>query len=408
VQGARCHERRSITPRDVLFGTKALRAFGDGMMSIALAQYADRLGFSGFEAGLVASSALVGTSVTTALVGRYVERLGRRRMLWWGALLTIATGVAYALSSDLAVLAVVAFAGTVNPTSGDVSAFLPIEQAILAQETTATNRVGTFARFNVVGSLAGAAGALASGATPALEHLPALGALGAIRVLFVAYSLLGLATLVLTLRLGPTAELVRGERRPGLGPNRRRVFTLSGLFATDAFAGGMIVQSIIALFLFRKFDLDPAVTGAIFFGTSVLGAVSFLISARLATRFGLVNTMVFTHLPSNALLIGVAFAPGAALAVAFLMARAMLSQMDVPARQALVVSVVDPEERAAAAAYTGLSRSVGSSVGPSIGGALLGSAASAPFIMAGVLKSAYDLALLALFRNVSTAERPRD
>jgi MFS family permease len=376
-------------------------------MSIGLAHYADAIGLSGFEAGLVASAALVGTSVTTLLVGQYVERLGRRRVLTWAALLTIATGVAYALSTELAVLVVVAFFGTVNPTSGDVSAFLPIEQTILAQESQPETRVRTFARFNVVGSLAGAFGSLFSGITVLLVFLPGIGEPGSIRLLFAGYSLLGIATLVLVTRLGPAAELAAGAVRGGLGPSRRRVFTLSALFATDSFAGSLVVQSIVALFLLRKFDLDPAVTGAVFFATSLCSAISFVVSARLSMRFGMVNTMVFTHLPSNALLIGVAFAPVAPVAILFLILRSMLSQMDIPPRQALVVSVVHPEERAAAAATTGLSRSVAASVGPSIGGALLGGAgAGAPFIAAGALKGVYDLALLALFRGVhSPVER---
>jgi len=390
-----------VNTRQVVFGTKGLRSFGDGMMSVALAQYADAIGFSGFEAGLVATSALVGTSLTTWLVGQYVERIGRRRLLIWAAFLAIATGLAYAASSSLAILLGVAFIGTVNPTSGDVSSFLPIEQAILAQESAARNRVAMFARFSVVGSLAAALGALASGSTVLLAHLPGVGTLGAIRLLFVLYSVLGVATLWLTVKLTPAAELVKSERPTGLGPSRRKVYTLSALFAADAFAGALVVQSIIALYLLRKFELDPATTGAVFFGTGVLGAVSFMVSSRLSMRFGLVNTMVFTHLPSNAFLVGVAFAPNAATAIAFLMARSMLSQMDVPPRTALIVSMVEPEERAATAAVTNLSRSIASAGAPSIGGALLSSSfGGLPFLVCGGLKSAYDVALWLLFRKV--------
>ncbi len=397
----------SIDTRGIVFASKAVRAFGDGMMSIAIAQYADALGLSGFEIGVVASAALIGTSLTTWLVGQYVERIGRRRVLIIGGWLSIATGLAYAGSTELAVLIGVAFIGTVNPTSGDVSSFLPIEQAILAQHSDGGGaaRVRTFARFNIIGSLAGALGALISGSTGALEQLPGVGGLGAIRLLFVLYSVLGLAILLLVVRLGPAAELVPSERLPGLGPSRRRVFTLSGLFAVDSFAGGLVVQSIIALFLLRKFDLDPAATGAVFFGTNFLSAVSFMISARLASRLGLVRTMVFTHLPSNAFLAGVAFAPTAPLAIACLLARSTLSQMDVPPRQALVVSVVEPQERAAAAAVTGLARSISSSGGPFAGGALLGSAfMGLPFVVCASAKSAYDLLLLALFKDVKTED----
>ena len=390
-----------MNTRQVVFATKGLRSFGDGMMSVALAQYAVAIGLSGFQAGLVATSALVGTSITTWLVGQYVERIGRRRLLIWAAFLAIATGLAYAASSSLAILLGVAFVGTVNPTSGDVSSFLPIEQAILAQEGEARDRVRLFARFSVVGSLAAAFGALASGSTILLEHLPGVGTLGAIRLLFVLYSTLGVATLLLTMKLTPAAELVKTQNRTGLGPSRRKVYTLSALFATDAFAGALVVQSIVALYLLRKFDLDPATTGAVFFGTSLSSAVSFLISSRLSMRFGLVNTMVFTHLPSNALLIGVAFAPNAAAAIAFLIARSMLSQMDVPPRSALIVSMVEPGERAATTAVTSLSRSIASAGAPSIGGALLSSSfGGLPFLVCGAMKSGYDLALWTLFRKV--------
>ncbi|MFN0094456.1 MAG: MFS transporter [Dehalococcoidia bacterium] len=385
-----------------LFATKALRTFGDGMMAILIARYADTIGLSGIEAGAIGTAALVGTALATFLVGRYTERLGRRRVLLWGAILAAATGLGYAASTAFLPLLAVAFLGTANPTSGDVSAFLPVEQAILAQEAPAARRVTLFAWFNVAGSLAGGLGALASGLTGLLG--PAgLSAAGEIRWFFAGYAFVGIATLWAVARLPQTVELrpqSAGGTRPGLGRSRRRVFGLAGLFATDSFAGGLIVQSMIALYLLREFDLDPAVTGAVFFLTSWLQAASFLLSARLSLRFGLVNTMVFTHLPSNALLALVAFAPTAPLAIAALAARSFLSQMDVPPRQALVVSVVEPEERAAAAAYTGLTRSLASTPGPSVGGALLGVWGGAPFVVCAGLKSAYDLALWASFRRV--------
>lgn len=375
------------------------------MMSVLLARYFVVLGIPGWQAGLIGTSALIGTAGTTFLVGRYAERLGRRRLLAWGALLTALTGIAYAFSTSLVPLVLVAFFGTVNATSGDVSAFLPVEQAILGQVTSGDDRVRTFARFNVVGSLAGAAGAGASAAAGLLAAFQGLGEEGAVRWMLGSYALVGLATLVLVRSLPEHVELRAEDRRGGLGPSRRRVLTLSGLFATDSFAGGMVAQSIVALYLLREYNLDPGVTGAVFFGTSFLSAVSFLVSARLSTRFGLVNTMVFTHLPSNALLAGVAFAPNALIAVLFLLGRSILSQMDVPPRQTLVISVVEPQERAAAAAYTGLARSISSTPGPFAGGALLGVYGGAPFLVCGALKSTYDLALFALFRRVKPDTR---
>ncbi len=366
-------------------------------MSVALAVYADAIGLSGLEFGLIASSALVGTSLVTWIVGRYVEAVGRRRVLLAGGALMVFTGLAYASTEAVPILVVVAFFGTVNPTSGDVSSFLPVEQAILAQTGEPLSRVHTFAWFSVIGSIAAAFGALASALGPLLAAVTPLGSASATPVLFLAYAILGLATVAIVARLGQAAELPAGSDTGGLGPSRGRVWGLSGLFALDSFAGGLVVQSVIALFFLRKFDLDPAVIGAVFFGTSLLAALSFLASARLATRFGLVNTMVFTHLPSNALLVGVAVSPVAWLAVAFLFARSMLSQMDVPPRQALVVSVVEPGERAAAAATTSLARSLGATPAPLLGGTMLGVYAGLPFVVCAGLKSTYDLLLLGFF-----------
>jgi MFS family permease len=374
------------------------------MMSILIAQYADELALSGLEAGALATAALAGTAIATATVGRYAERWGRKRVLIAGALLAIGTGLGYAGSTSLVPLLLIAFIGTVNPTSGDVSAFLPVEQAILGQAAQGPERVRTFAWYNVIGSLAGAFGALASGATVLIADVPGLGGEGAIRLLFASYAILGVGTLLLVTRLGPEAELTTSERRAGLGPSRRRVGIMAGLFGVDSFAGAFIVQSIIALYLLRRFDLDPATTGAIFFGAGFLQAVSFLISARLSNRFGLVNTMVFTHLVSEVFLVGVAFATSAPLAVALLLARSFLSQMDVPPRQALVVSVVQPEERAAAAAYTGLTRSLAATPGPAVGGAMLAAWPGAPFLACAALKAAYDMALWRVFRHVHPAD----
>jgi MFS family permease len=310
------------------------------------------------------------------------------------------TGIAYASTEALPVLVAIAFVGTVNPTSGDVSSFLPVEQAILAQTGEPLRRVNVFAWFSVIGSIAAALGALASALGPLIDAMTALGEAGATRLMFLAYAFLGALTAAVVGRLGAEAELPAGEDRGGLGPSRRRVGGLSALFALDSFAGGLVVQSVIALFFLREFDMEPAVIGAVFFGTSLFAAVSFLVSARLANRFGLVNTMVFTHLPSNAFLLGVALSPVAWLAVAFLFARSLLSQMDVPPRQALVVSVVEPGERAAAAAATGLARSIGATPAPTLGGAMLGVYAGLPFIACAAMKSTYDLLLLGFFGRV--------
>jgi len=391
-----------VTPERIVFATKGLRTLGDGLMGIALAQLVVVSGISNLRAGLLASVALVGTSLATLLIGRYVERIGRRRVLRWGAILTVATGIAYAYASSQAywALAAVGFLGTFNPTEGDVSALLPIEQTILAQQTRLGTRVQAFASFNVVGALGGALGSLLTGSTQLLERA-GVGPLWAVKLLFLGYSVIGALTWLLVRRLPPAVELATTPTRGGLGRSRKRVLTLSTLFGLDAFAGGLAVRTLTALFLFRKFGAEPATTATVFFVVGVLAALSYPISARFSVRWGVVPTMVFSHLPANLLFFGLALAPNLPTAVGFMLARALISQMDVAPRQALVVSLVSPEERAAAAAVTGVARSIAATPAPSLGGMLLGSGASgAPFILAGTLKSIYDLALLAGFRKV--------
>lgn len=388
-----------VTPERIVFATKGLRMLGDGLMGIGLAQLIVLSGISNVRAGMLASAALVGTSLGTLLVGRYVERIGRRRVLRWGAIFTVVTGVAYALVASEAywLMVGVGFLGTFNPTEGDVSALLPIEQTILAQQTRLKTRVRAFASFNVVGAVGGAIGSLLTGSTQLLEGA-GMSRLEGIKVLFLGYSVIGALTWLLVRRLPKEVELAITPTKSGLGASRRRVLTLSALFGLDAFAGGLAVRTLTALFLFRKFGAEPATTATVFFVVGLLAALSYPISARFSVRWGVVRTMVFSHLPANLLFFGLALAPNLPTAVGFMLARALISQMDVAPRQALVVSLVNPEERAAAAAVTGVARSIAATPAPSLGGILLGSGASgAPFMLAGTLKSIYDLALWAGF-----------
>jgi predicted MFS family arabinose efflux permease len=395
------------TSRDanVLLFTRTARSLSDGFVSVLLASYLARLGFSGVRVGAVATATLLGTAVATLIVGAVTNRLGRRRVLLAATLLAAATGVAFAASSEFVPVLLIAIVGTLNPTAGDVSVFLPVEQAILPQTVDASERTRLFARYNLAGALAAATGALLAAAPPVLHRWFGWDQLSVMRGMFVLYSALAVVNLAAYRTLSPAVETRGTAGNAPLHRSRRVVVRLSGLFAIDAFAGGFIAQSILALWLFRRYGLSVDEAAVIFFAAGVFTAFSFLVAARVAERFGLINTMVFTHLPSNILLILVALMPNVWLAVAMLLARQSLSQMDVPTRQSYVMAVVDEDERAAAASVTGVARSLSSSGSPVLAGAMLGASTFAwPLVIAGVLKSTYDLLLLAQFRSIKPAE----
>jgi MFS family permease len=385
--------------RTLLWG-RALRAFGDGFVSVLLPVYLTALGFGAFETSVLIAATLLGSAALSLGVGFTAHRFGRRALLVAAALLMILTGLGFVLETRFWPLVVIGFVGTLNPSSGDVSVFLPLEQALLAESTSDKSRTMVFAAYSLVGSLVAALGSLAAGVPDLLRAALALNLVTALQAMFAIYTLLGLATFYLYRRL-PARLDHRGEaKRQPLGPSRNIVLMLAALFSLDAFAGGFVVQSLLSLWLFDRFGLAPSALGAIFFATGLLSAGSYLAAARIAGRIGLVNTMVFTHLPSNILLILVPFAPSAGIAVALLMARSLLSQMDVPTRTSYVMAVVTPGERAAAASVTSVPRSLAAAVGPIIAGWLL---ALSPFgwslVAAGALKAIYDLLLLMLFRG---------
>jgi predicted MFS family arabinose efflux permease len=315
----------------------------------------------------------------------------------------VGTGLGFATVEGLWPLLVIAFVGTLNPSGGDVSVFLPLEHTVLAQSALAEDRTSVFARYAFVGSVVGAAGAAAAGAVDWLA--PWVGRAAVLDAFFALYGALGLATFLLYRGLSPRVE-ADGDTPPApLGPSRRRVYGLAGLFAVDAFGGGLVVTSLLALWLFERFGLDVATTGAIFSVMGMCSAGSYFAAVPLAKRFGLVNTMVFTHLPSNLFLILVAFAPNLWSAFALLVLRSLLSQMDVPTRSSYVMAVVTPEERPAAASVTAVPRSLASAAAPLLSGWLLGlSAFGWPLVAAGVLKAAYDLLLLRSFTHVRPPE----
>jgi MFS family permease len=389
----------------VLLFTRTARSLSDGFVSVLLASYLAQLGFSGVRVGAVATATLLGTAVATLIVGAVTNRLGRRRVLLVATLLAAATGVAFAASSEFVPVLLIAIVGTLNPTAGDVSVFLPVEQAILPQTVEASERTRLFARYNLAGALASATGALLAAAPAVLHRWFGWEQLSVMRGMFVLYSSLALVNLAAYRTLSPAVETRATAGNAPLHRSRGVVIRLSGLFAIDAFAGGFIAQSILALWLFRRYGLSVDQAAVIFFVAGILTAFSFLVAARVAARFGLINTMVFTHLPSNILLILVALMPNVWLAVAMLLARQSLSQMDVPTRQSYVMAVVDENERAAAASVTAVARSLSTSGSPVLAGALLSVATFGwPLVIAGALKSTYDLLLLVQFRSIKPAE----
>jgi MFS family permease len=374
---------------------RALRSFADGFIAVVLPAYLLALGLGQLEVGVLSTATLLGSALTTLAVGRWGHRFSIRRLLLVAALLMAFTGLGFAGLSSFWPLLLVAFVGTLNPSSGDASVFMPLDHTVLA---TATDRTSIFARYSFIGSMAGAVGALCAGVP---EWLGArISMLEALRLMFVLYAVVGVSVWVLYLRLPePHAEV---ERPPvPLGPSRAIVWRLAALFSIDSFAGGLVLNSLLALWLFERHGMSLAAAGAFFFWTGLLAAASQLAAGPLARRIGMINTMVFTHIPSSVFLIGAALASRLDVALAFLLARSLLSQMDVPARGAFVMSVVTPAERPAAASFTSVPRSLASAISPSITGAMFAAGAmAAPLVACGVLKIAYDIALFAAFRRV--------
>jgi MFS family permease len=388
----------------LLLTARSLRAFADGYVAVLLPAYLLALGYGTIEVGVLSTVTMLGSAAATLAVGRWGHRFELRRMLMAAAALMTVTGVGFAAFSSLWPLLIVALAGTMNPGGGDVSVFYPLEHTALAAATPAQTRTSAFARYSFIGSMFGAVGALGAAAPEWLAQSNTVGMLDALKLMFVVYGAIGIAVGAIYARFPAAPADVEKPPVP-LGPSKATVWKLAGLFSVDSFAGGFIINSLLALLLFERFQMSLTAAGAFFFWTGLLSAVSQLAAAPLARRIGLVNTMVFTHLPANFCLIAAALAPTLDIALALLLVRSALSQMDVPARGAYVMSVVTPAERPAAASFTAVPRSLASSLSPAITGALFAAGAMAtPLVLCGVLKSAYDVALLLMFSKV----RPRD
>lgn len=386
-----------------LYAARALRGFADGFAVIALPAYLTEIGYTPFQIGIVATAALLGTACATLAIGYFGARHDLRNLLMFGALVMVASGLAFPNAQHIALILVVAFFGSMNPSTGDLGILVPLEHAMIASAVADERRTSSFANYSLIGALATAAGALAA-ATPDLLASFGVGKVSALAAMFYVYAALGTASALLYSRL-PHAEMKAQAPTQALGPSRGIVYKMAALFSVDSFAGGFAVQSLIALWLFERFDLSLTATSVFFFWSNVLAAFSYPVAARLAKHIGLVNTMVWTHIPSSLCLIVAAFAPNLTIVMTLLLVRAALSQMDVPTRTSYVMAVVTPAERPAAASVTAVPRSLASAISPAIAGALLSSSVSGlPLVICGVLKIAYDFALLYSFRHIKPPE----
>lgn len=373
---------------------RALRALADGYVAVLLPAYLLSIGLGTLEVGVIATTTMLGSALATVAVGTWGHRLASDRLLRGAALLMAATGVGFAGFSSFWPLLLVAFVGTLNPSSGDVSVFLPLEHARLAAAASGQARTALFARYSVLGALCAALGALGAAAPDWLVNHTGVSYGVALRAMFVLYGAIGL--LVWWLYRWPTVNINATAPGPStpLGPSRRIVVRLAALFSIDAFAGGLVVNSLLSLWLLQRFGLSLAQAGVFFFWAGLLSAASQLAAPLVAQRIGLLNTMVFTHIPANVCLVLAAVAPSLPAALALLFLRSALSQMDVPTRTAYVMAVVTPAERPAAASFTAVPRSLAAALSPTLSGALFAAGfVSLPLVACGVLKIAYDLAL---------------
>ena len=389
----------------LLFATCGVRSFAYGFLSVILGLYLDAQGVSPTAIGWIFTAALAGGAVMTIVITSIADGLGRRALLMFGALSMASAGCVFAVSNNPVWLSIAAIFGTISPSGKEVGPFLALEQAVLPQTADDQHRTAVFSAYNLVGSFAGAIGALAV----ALPGLISIAAIPGYRLLIWGYVALAILLAVLFALLSPNVEAptksASTARKLGLQKSRGTVAKLAGLFALDALAGGFVVQSIVAYWFYLRYRLDLKVLGGIFFGANMLAALSFVAAPAIARRFGLLNTMVFSHLPSNFLLLLVPIMPTVELSVAVLLLRHLLSQMDVPTRQSYTMAVVDPGERAAAAGILSVARNAGAAVAPLFTGAVLAAPAlGLPFLLAGGLKVIYDLLIYKVFRSVKPPE----
>ncbi|HEY6195471.1 MAG TPA: MFS transporter [Candidatus Eisenbacteria bacterium] len=396
----------------LLFTARSIRLFAYGFLSIIFVLYLVRIGMGGPAIGLLLALTLLGDAGISLWITTRADRMGRRRMLLLGAALMAAGGIAFLLTRRPELLMLAAIVGVISPSGHEIGPFLSIEQAALSQLVSDRERTRVFAWYNLAGSVATALGALAGGWLTHFAQQRGVSDLDSYRVLLACYAAVGVMLAALFTLLSPAVEIPPAEPRParssrlGLHRSGGVVARLGALFALDAFAGGFVLQSVMAYWFHVRFGASTAAVGSLFFGANLLAAVSALLAHRIAARIGLVNTMVATHLPSNVMLVLVPLMPSMASAMGLLLARYAISQMDVPTRQSYTMAVVAPDERAAAAGVTAIARSLGAGVAPVIGGAFLLTGSGAPFFVAGGLKILYDLLLYRAFRRMPAPTDP--
>jgi MFS family permease len=384
---------------------RGARAFGDGFVALLLPIYLYELGFSALAIGAIIASTLVGTALLTLWVGFVANRYSRRRLLIAAALLMTATGAGFAVLTDFWPLLIVAFVGTMNPTSGDANVFQTLEHTVLTQTVDSGRRTALFAKYSVIGSLAGAVGVLAAAVPDATADWFGGSRVDAMRLMFTFYGLIGAVSILLYRPLSAAIEHADEIPSAPLGPSKRIVYGLAALFGMDSFGTGFLVQSLLALWLYQRFQISVTTAASVLFWSSLCSAISYLIAVPIAERVGLINTMVFTHLPSNIFLILLPFAPNITTAIALLLARSALSQMDVPTRASYVMAVVRPEERPAAASITAVPKTFAWAAGSIISGYLLTlSPFGWPLVIGGVVKGSYDILLLVKFQKIRPPE----
>ena len=404
----------------LLFITRLARLFAYGFLSVVLVLYLVQIGLNEIQAGALLTLTLVGDSVITLWITTHADRYGRRKMLLVGAGLMLLAGILFILTRNFLLLLFAATVGVISPSGNEVGPFLSIEQAALSQLVSDQRRTSIFAWYNLVGSFATALGAISSGVVVQLFLNAGHSELAGYQAVIAGYAIFGLLLAVLFLRLSskvevapltshPAGQPAAARDRLGLGTSRGTILRLSALFSLDAFAGGFVIQSLVAYWFHIRFGLEPAVLGSIFFGANIMAGISALSAAWIARRIGLINTMVFTHLPSNVLLMLIPLMPNLPLAVAVLLLRFSISQMDVPTRQSYVMAVVTPEERSSAAGVTGIARTMGASISPIFTGLMLSNPALAsfPFLIAGGLKIVYDLIIWRSFSRVKPPEEQK-
>jgi MFS family permease len=401
----------------LLFATRFTRLFAYGFLSVVLVLYLAEVGLTEWEIGTLLTLTLLGDTAISLWLTTTADRIGRKKMLLAGALLMAFAGVVFSWSSNYWLLLAAATIGVISPSGNEIGPFLSIEQAALSQIVPDQRRTEVFAWYNLAGSVATACGSLCGGLAAQLLQWIGLEGAASHRPLVIAYGAVGVILALGFVSLSPSVEVVSNEASMGVHPNfrsrfglhksRRVVLQLSALFALDAFGGGFVMQSLVAYWFYVRFNVDPATIGGIFFGANLLAGVSALSAAWVASRIGLINTMVFTHLPSNVLLILVPLMPSVWLAIVVLLLRFSISQMDVPTRQSYTMAVVSPDERSAAAGVSGVARSIGAALSPSLAALFLADSAllSLPFFLAGGIKIAYDLLL---YRAFATSSRHRE